>query len=149
MGVQESDTRTMKISTIASMILMFSIPVAHAQQWDEVVQRWPDGKPQMVNTLNGDGRDVTIIKRKAYFASGRIQMEMELKNGLPHGHFDRYYENGNKQIEGNVRDGKLHGHQTVWYESGQKKGEGEYVDDLQMPGWTHWDEEGAGPVIRK
>ena len=127
---------------IAAMILAFTLSVVHAEQWDEVVQRWPDGKPRMVNTLDGDGRDGAIIKRKMYFESGKIQMEMDMKDGLPHGHFIRYYENGNKQMEGDARDGKLHGHQTAWYENGQKKGDGEYQDGEQMPGWKDWDENG-------
>ena len=132
----------MKKLIIAAAILALSLSAAHAQQWDEVAQRWPDGKPRMVNTLDGDDPDGVIVKRKVYFESGKIQMEMDLKDGLPHGHFIRYYENGNKQMEGDARDGKLHGHQTAWYENGQKKGEGEYQDNIQMPGWKDWDESG-------
>ena len=130
----------MKKLIIAAAILALSLSAVHAQQWDEVVQRWPDGKPRMVNTLDGDGRDGTIIKRKMYFESGKIQMEM--KDGLPHGHLIRYYENGNKQMEGDAQEGKLHGHQAAWNESGQKKGEGEYQDDVQLPGWKDWDDSG-------
>lgn len=127
---------------VAAIVVTFCPSVIRAQQWDEVVQHWPNGKPQLVNTLDGDATDGKLIKRKVYFESGTIQMEMEMKDGLPHGHFVRYYENGNKQMEGDARDGKLHGHQTAWYENGQKKGEGEYRDDVQTPGWKDWDENG-------
>ena len=132
----------MKASISTTLILLLFLSIVHAELWEEVIQRWPDGKPRMVNTLDRDVRDGTIIKRKMYFESGKIQMEMELKDDLPSGHFIRYYENGNKKMEGDARDGKLHGHQTAWYENGQKKGEGEYRDDVQMPGWKGWDESG-------
>src|SRR3990172_576197 len=124
------------------VFILFLVPYAYADQRDEVVQRWPDGTPRIVNTLTGEGQYGTIVKRKTYFESGKIQMEMDLKDGLSHGHFIRYYENGNKQMEGDARDGKLHGHQTAWYENGQKKGEGKYRDDAQLPGWKDWDEGG-------
>lgn len=132
----------MKTFIAACMFIVSSLCVAHAEKREEVVQRWPDGKPRMINTLDGDGRDGLIVKRKVYYESGKIQMEMEIKDGLPHGHFVRYYENGNRQMEGDAREGKLHGHQTAWYENGQKKGEGEYQNDVQMPGWMDWDERG-------
>ena len=129
-------------ASVAFLLVAVLASTVYAQQWDEIVQRWPDGKPRIVNTLTGERQDGTIVKRKTYFESGKIQMEMDLKDGLPHGHFVRYYENGNKQMEGDARDGKLHGHQIAWYENGQKKGEGEYPGDIQMLGWKDWDEEG-------
>lgn len=132
-------------TAIAFLLVSVVASVANAEQWEEVVQRWPDGEPRMVNVLDGDRQDGTIVKRKMYFESGKLQMEMELKDGLPHGHFVRYYENGKKQMEGDAREGKLKGHQTAWYENGRKKGEGEYQDDVQMPGWKDWDE--AGKLI--
>ena len=105
-------------TTVTFLLVALFAPVAYAEQWEEVVQRWPDGKPQMVNTLDGDGIGGAVIKRKDYFKSGKLQMEMELKDGKPHGHFIRYYENGNKQwegyyspIRGNSADGTKEG---VW-----------------------------------
>ena len=41
----------MKASIIAAMVLAFSLSTAHAQQWDEVVQRRPYGKPRMVKII--------------------------------------------------------------------------------------------------
>jgi hypothetical protein len=99
----------MMVNHAVVLYLPVALP-AYALQWDEVVQRWPDGSPRILNTLDGDGRDGIIVKRKTYFESGNIQMEMELTYGMPHGHFIRYYKNGNKQMEGDARDGKLHGH---------------------------------------
>ena len=57
MGAQERDTRKMNRLTAACLIIMTTLCIAQAEQWEEIAQRWPDGKPWMVNTLDGDGRD--------------------------------------------------------------------------------------------
>lgn len=55
---------TMKAVIIAVLSLAFSPPVVHAKQCEEIVQRWPDGTPRFVNTLDGDGQDGVITKEQ-------------------------------------------------------------------------------------
>lgn len=59
----------------------------------------------------------------AYFASGLKEMEVELRNGRPHGKWTHWYENGQKKEVCDFFEGIKLGKLVGWDENGRKTGE--------------------------
>jgi antitoxin component YwqK of YwqJK toxin-antitoxin module len=61
-----------------------------------------------------------------YWSDGQMKMEVEFREGQPHGKASSWHKNGQKALVAEWWNGKVHGKQTIWYENGQKMGETEY-----------------------
>ena len=59
------------------------------------------------------------------------------------GRAESFYENGQKGVEVNLKDGKPHGLTTTWYENGQKEREANLKDGKLEGLWTFWHEDGT------
>lgn len=102
-----------------------------------VKQHYADGNPKIAVAFTNlkDSTEYTCI---AYFDNGKIDSEVDYKNGIQEGYFRSFYKNGNKKQECFIRNGKKHGLLKTWYENGQPKSEGNYTNGIQDGTWKVW-----------
>jgi antitoxin component YwqK of YwqJK toxin-antitoxin module len=80
--------------------------------------------------------------RTLHFGNGRTWSEIQLKDGVPQGHWRTWYESGQMRTEGDYVGGKRSGEWTTWWENGKQQSEGRYVDGRQEGEWSYWFESG-------
>jgi len=89
------------------------------------------------------GEPVLGCKTTVYYESGKVAMEQEFKNGLPHGIYRTFYENGQREMEYAYDMGTPDGPVTYWYENGKMKAQGTLHEGLKEGAWTTWHEDGS------
>ena len=95
------------------------------------------------------GRAVLLYEDEDWDGDGgrdedaQVQIEGNLKDGVPHGRWTHWFENGQKELEGEFQDGEEVGTFVGWYENGQKKAEGDFQDGEKAGTWTWWNEDGT------
>lgn len=96
-----------------------------------------------------------ISIERAYFPSGRLELEYETHDGVKHGSFRRYYENGVLACESTYANGSRSGSFKFWFENGQIEVEGwvedgiEYIKNSWLEDGTQTMKEGTGYWLRK
>jgi len=53
-----------------------------------------------------------------YWANGKLQSQVEVRDGVPNGHSVRWHPDGTKQAEGVVLEGRMDGPWEFWLQDG-------------------------------
>ncbi|MBK6775076.1 MAG: hypothetical protein IPG74_04245 [Flavobacteriales bacterium] len=69
----------------------------------------PNGKPEVVVYMKGDGEEAEKVMEKVYYPSGRLEYVGRFENGVEHGEWIYYYEDGTKKFVENWENGLEHG----------------------------------------
>lgn len=84
----------------------------------------------------------TTGKEFRYFENGNLQMESEIKNGLPDGILTKYYKNGKVKNWQEVRANKIYGDFITYYENGNKKKVGKAINNILKDTLFHFKNNG-------
>ncbi|MEO8068662.1 MAG: hypothetical protein ABI599_13285 [Flavobacteriales bacterium] len=57
----------------------------------------PNGKPEVVIYMKGDGEEAEKVMEKVYYPTGRLEYVGRFQNGVEHGEWVYYYEDGTKK----------------------------------------------------
>lgn len=88
----------------------------------------PNGKPEVVIFMKGEGDEAEKVMEKVYYANGQLEYVGHFENGVEHGEWIYYYENGTKKYLENWANGVEHG---VHYD---------YAPDGQVYRELHYDQ---------
>lgn len=88
----------------------------------------PNGKPEVVIYMKGEGDEAEKVMEKVYYANGQLEYVGHFENGVEHGEWIYYYENGTKKYLENWANGVEHG---VHYD---------YAPDGQVYRELHYDQ---------
>ena len=69
----------------------------------------PNGKPEVVVYMKGEGEEAVKVMEKVYYPSGQLEYVGRFENGVEHGEWVYYYENGVKKYVENWENGVEHG----------------------------------------
>lgn len=63
---------------------------------EKIVATWPDGSPQIVQTLHGKADAAVRVAERRYYENGQLQCEKhyDTKTGMPEGTWRFYHDNG-------------------------------------------------------
>jgi antitoxin component YwqK of YwqJK toxin-antitoxin module len=79
----------------------------------------PNGKPEVVIYMKGQGEDAVKVMEKVYYANGQLEYVGRFENGVEHGTWVYYYENGTKKFIENWENGVEHGINLDYAPDGQ------------------------------
>lgn len=95
-----------------------------------VASSHPNGKPEVVIYMKGEGEEAQKVMEKVYYANGQLEYIGHFENGVESGEWVYYYENGTKKfvehwangLEDGVQfdyspDGQIY--RELWYEKGK------------------------------
>ncbi|HRH70239.1 MAG: hypothetical protein JNL43_13210 [Flavobacteriales bacterium] len=74
-----------------------------------VASTHPNGKPEVVIYLKGEGDDAEKVMEKVYYPNGQMEYVGHFEKGVEHGEWLYYYENGTKKFLENWDHGVEHG----------------------------------------
>lgn len=69
----------------------------------------PNGKPEVVVYMKGDGEDAVKVMEKVYYPTGQLEYVGRFENGVEHGEWVYYYETGVKKYVEHWENGVEHG----------------------------------------
>ncbi|MBK6831782.1 MAG: hypothetical protein IPG92_14340 [Flavobacteriales bacterium] len=69
----------------------------------------PNGKPEVVVYMKGNGEDAVKVMEKVYYPNGRLEYVGRFENGVEHGEWMYYYETGVKKYVESWENGVEHG----------------------------------------
>lgn len=62
-----------------------------------VASTHPNGKPEVVIYMKGDGDEAEKVMEKVYYPNGQLEYVGRFANGVEHGEWLYYYENGTRK----------------------------------------------------
>jgi antitoxin component YwqK of YwqJK toxin-antitoxin module len=89
-----------------------------------------------------EGKDLKHGPSKAWFSTGKPQMEGFYQNGKRHGTFTYWHENGQMAATGEYNEDRAEGIWVWWHENGQKSAIGKYQDGALIGEWRWWNTDG-------
>ena len=104
---------------------------------DELTNKVIDG--DKLHYFNGD-----LFTGSAFdiYSNGKLEKEINFKEGKPNGLVKHWDENGQLDLEQNVIDGKADGLCKSWYENGQLEYQKNYKDGKQEGLYQSWHKNG-------
>jgi len=109
---------------------------------EKVEEVYEDESPKLIRFYKEKDSKKILVKEKALYPNGKVQLEGGYKDNRRDGLWTYYYENGNKWSESYYDNGENHGASTTWFENGKKRYEGTYTHGKKTGKWTFWDESG-------
>ena len=109
---------------------------------EEVVSRYINEQPQLVNTFEVVDSMKVIVYQREYYEDGNLLKEGAIENNKRHGIWTSYYRNGKKWSEGEFVEGKMEGNTTSYHENGQVRYTGSFEEGKKSGEWRFYDEEG-------
>ncbi|HJQ80460.1 MAG TPA: hypothetical protein VJ828_10920 [Lacipirellulaceae bacterium] len=93
-------------------------------------------------TYRSEGKDLKHGAAKAWFASGKPQMDGFYEYDKRAGTFTYWHENGQIAATGEYKDDKAEGIWVWWHPNGQKSAVGRYQNGALFGDWRWWNEDG-------
>ncbi len=109
---------------------------------EKVEDVYEDGAPKLIRFYKAKDDKKILVKEKALYPDGKVQLEGGYKDDMRDGLWTFYYENGKKWSEASYKNGEYNGASTTWFENGQKRYEGFYANGNKTGQWKFWDESG-------
>ncbi len=103
-------------------------------------------KDDLIYEINAKEAFTGIMQ--SFHENGKLELQVEHKNGQLDGLLKNWYENGKQESEINYKNGQEHGLFKDWYENGKLKSEEEYVNGKKVGDGIYYDESG-GLLITK
>ena len=91
------------------MILFGTLVLVSCSTHKFVAASHPNGKPEVVIYMKGEGDEAEKVMEKVYYANGQLEYVGHFENGVEHGEWVYYYENGTKKYLENWANGVEHG----------------------------------------
>lgn len=126
-----------KIVWIVIAALMFAS--CSAKLTEKVMEKFPNGQPQVVQMLDRSG---DCVKQVEYYKSGQVYMEGPMKNGRREGEWKSYFPDGRTQSIGYYEAGERTGAATVYWYNGNLREQGFYKNSRHCGKWRYYDEQG-------
>jgi antitoxin component YwqK of YwqJK toxin-antitoxin module len=93
-------------------------------------------------TYRTEGKDLKHGSAKAWFASGKPQLDGFYQYDKRSGTFTYWHENGQIAATGEYKDDKAEGIWVWWHPNGQKSAVGKYQSGALIGDWRWWNEDG-------
>ena len=84
-----------------------------------VASSHPNGKPEVVIYMKGEGDEAEKVMEKVYYPNGQLEYVGRFEKGVEHGEWLYYYENGTKKYVEHWEAGMEHGIQYDYAPDGQ------------------------------
>lgn len=81
----------------AAFMLVATLLLAACSTHKQVASTHPNGKPQVVIYMKGEGDEAQKVMEKVYYANGQLEYIGHFQNGVEHGEWLYYYENGTRK----------------------------------------------------
>ena len=99
---------------------------------EEVKERYDDGKLKVVDYYKKVGDNQELVRKREYHKNGKIEVEVNYKDGKLDGKSTLYYENGQMELVGNYKDGGRDGKWIRYLKNGQIWGEKNWKDGVRV-----------------
>lgn len=112
------------------LLLFLPLLLASCSTHKYLASSHPNGKPEVVIYMKGEGEEAQKVMEKVYYANGQMEYVGHFENGVETGEWTYYYENGTKKflehwlngLEEGVQydyspDGQVY--RELWYEKGK------------------------------
>ena len=116
------------MSVRTTFLLLATVLFVSCSTHKFVAASHPNGKPEVVIFMKGEGDEAEKVMEKVYYANGQLEYVGHFENGVEHGEWIYYYENGTKKYVENWANGVEHG---VHYD---------YAPDGQVYRELHYDQ---------
>jgi antitoxin component YwqK of YwqJK toxin-antitoxin module len=93
-------------------------------------------------TYRTDGKDLKHGSSKAWYSSGKPQMDGFYQYDTRAGTFTFWHENGQVAATGEYKDDRAEGIWVWWHANGQKSAVGKYQSGALIGEWRWWNEDG-------
>jgi antitoxin component YwqK of YwqJK toxin-antitoxin module len=97
------------MSLRSTTILLGTLFLVSCSTHKFVAASHPNGKPEVVIFMKGEGDEAEKVMEKVYYANGQLEYVGHFENGVEHGEWVYYYENGTKKYVENWANGVEHG----------------------------------------
>jgi antitoxin component YwqK of YwqJK toxin-antitoxin module len=84
-----------------------------------VASKYPNGKPEVVLYLKGEGEEAVKVMEKVYYPNGKLDYVGRFENGMEQGEWNYYYEDGTRKFTENWDKGLEDGVQIEYAPDGQ------------------------------
>ena len=84
-----------------------------------VASTHPNGKPEVVIYMKGEGDEAEKVMEKVYYPNGQMEYVGHFEKGVEHGEWLYYYENGTKKFLENWEHGVENGVNLDYSPDGQ------------------------------
>lgn len=100
---------------------------------------WHASGKLATETIYKNGAKVALIR---YHDSGKRQLKVSYRAGVPHGPWQAWYTHGTRSGKGTYRNGALEGRFTLYHFSGARSETGTYKHNKRVGKWTFWHKNG-------
>jgi antitoxin component YwqK of YwqJK toxin-antitoxin module len=100
-------------------LLLGTLLLASCSTHRYVASSHPNGKPEVVIYMKGDGEEAEKVMEKVYYANGQLEYVGRFEKGVEHGEWIYYYETGTKKYVEHWMNGVEHGVQLEYSPDGQ------------------------------
>ncbi|HQW05960.1 MAG: hypothetical protein IPH05_02890 [Flavobacteriales bacterium] len=88
-----------------ALVLLPALVLASCSTHKFVASAHPNGKPEVVIYMKGEGEDAQKVMEKVYYPNGQLEYVGRFENGVEHGEWMYYYEDGTKKYLENWENG--------------------------------------------
>ncbi len=88
-----------------ALVLLPALVLASCSTNKFVASAHPNGKPEVVIYMKGEGEDAQKVMEKVYYPNGQLEYVGRFENGVEHGEWMYYYEDGTKKYLENWENG--------------------------------------------
>lgn len=103
----------------SSLLIIILLACCADNLIEEVVEKYDDGKPKIVEFYKKIGEKQELVKEKIFYDTGQLYSEGNYKNGKLTGKWSFYYETGNLMGTGNFHKGEdtlSRDDESYWYD---------------------------------
>ncbi|TXI78039.1 MAG: hypothetical protein E6Q44_12355 [Flavobacteriales bacterium] len=100
-------------------LLLLPILLVACSTHKHVASSHPNGKPEVVLYLKGDGNQAEKVMEKVYYPNGQLEYVGHFDKGVENGEWMYYYENGTKKYREVWLNGLEHGIHLDYSPDGQ------------------------------
>ena len=85
----------MRFRTVITLLPAFLLLACSTHKF--VASTHPNGKPEVVIYMKGEGDEAEKVMEKVYYPNGQMEYVGHFEKGVEHGEWLYYYENGTKK----------------------------------------------------
>lgn len=100
-------------------LLLLPVLLVACSTHKHVASSHPNGKPEVVLYLKGDGNQAEKVMEKVYYPNGQLEYVGHFDKGVENGEWMYYYENGTKKYREVWLNGLEHGIHLDYSPDGQ------------------------------
>jgi len=115
---------------------------------EKVVEKYANGKPRMVLTVEKRGDKEVTVYQKGYYENGEIRNEGPIVNDKRSGEWKNYYKTGELWNIVFFKDDLADSTTVAYFKNGKPRYEGQYVKGQKSGTWKLFTEEGEIKEIK-